>query len=130
MWLVSCPTNTLLAAPRPSRRPRGRRAALRRAPLRLLAIVPAMTSRRALPDAKIRWRIEQVICDHYSDRLLAVALHGGHCEKIRRRLDEIDKCAQRCGHETPTGKIEKRSREALPPGLKDRLESSAVQMRA
>jgi hypothetical protein len=39
-----------------------RRAPLRRAPLRLLAIVLAMTRRCALPDAKICWRIEQVIC--------------------------------------------------------------------
>jgi hypothetical protein len=48
-------------------RPRGRRAALR-----LLAIVPTMTRRRALPDAKIHWRIEQRICGtrYYLSRFL------------------------------------------------------------
>jgi carboxypeptidase C (cathepsin A) len=38
-----------------------RRAFSRRAALRLLAIVPAMPRRRALPGTKIRWRIEQGI---------------------------------------------------------------------
>ena len=49
---------------------------------------------------------------------------------LPRRLDEIDERPQRRGHEAPAGIIQKRPGEALPPRLQDRLEGTAVEMRA
>src|SRR5262249_50751881 len=45
-------------------------------------------------------------------------------------LDKIEKRPQRRGHQAPTGVVEERSREGLPPGFEHWLERAAVEMRA
>ncbi len=47
----------------------------------------------------------------------------------RRRLDEINKCAQGRGQEASAGIVEERSREARPPRFKDGLEHAAGEVR-
>jgi hypothetical protein len=45
-----------------------------------------------------------------------------------RRLDEVDKRAQRGGYEPPSSIIEERTAETLPPSNKNGLQRAAVEM--
>src|SRR5262249_1537423 len=49
--------------------------------------------------------------------------------QLRLRLDEVDERTQRCGHQTASGVVEERTREAQPPRLEHGLERAAIKMR-